>query len=116
MAVRGSSNEPKAQDAHLAAIRISTEVGQEFANLFDVEAIAHNIPAGLVQARRRYREAVTDERNIELLDSVERELQCAEIESAAASFHREISAYALKNWGTGLGAKAGRQRGRRFPT
>ncbi|WP_231732157.1 hypothetical protein, partial [Caulobacter sp. CCH9-E1] len=114
-AVRGSPNEPAARAAYEAAVRHSTSVGQQFACLFDVGGVSPQVPAQLLQARRRYRMTVTDEANLDLTDPKERELQCAEIESSCADFHGAIRDFALKNWGVGLGAKTGRQRGRNFP-
>lgn len=114
-AVRGSPNEPATQDAHSKAIREATEVGQQFACLFDVTSIAHTVPANLIAARQAYREAVTDETNVELIDPELRAAQCSRIEEACAEFHRLISGYALTTWGTGVGAKSGRQKGRKFP-
>ena len=115
LATRGSPNEQKPQDESAKAIEASTLVGQELACLLDTMALAHDIPPSLIEARRRYREVVADEANLDVVDREERVLRCEEIETATADLHREIEAYAFKRWGIGLKLKAGRIANRKLP-
>ena len=114
-AVRGSPNEPNASDAQQNAINGSTLVGQKFASLIYNGELAANVPASLIEARRRYREVVADEENVDIVDPKQRPLRCAEIEAACAAFHVGVTDYAFAKWGLGLGRRAGKVAGRRLP-
>lgn len=115
MAVRGSPNEEPAQKSYAEAVRKATAAGQTFASLCGLHAISHNLPARLIDARHRFREVITDEMNLDLVDPVQRAQQCTSIEAAAAHFHQGVRDYAFSAWGLGIAGKSGRLKGRRSP-
>ena len=115
LAVRGSPNEQRAQDESFKAIECSTRVGQQLAGLLNSQSIAAVVPPGLQEARRRYREVVADEANLDIIDVQERTLRCEEIENATADLQREIEVYVFARWGIGLRMKAGRMQDRKLP-
>lgn len=113
-AIRGSPNEESARDAAMAAIRLSTEVGQDLACLFDLHSIVPQ-NARLQSARIRYRELISDEFNLDITEPAQRLLRCADVESATAELHAAVRDVAFAKWGIGVGSKAGRLNGRRLP-
>lgn len=115
VAVRGSPNEEHVQEAVRAAIRLSTEAGQEFASLFRITAMVPEVPASVMAARHRYRELVSDETNADIIDQEQRGLRCAAIEAAAADFNHAICDEVYKKWGVGIGRQSGKLQGRRLP-
>lgn len=114
LATRGSPNDEGPQKALVEAIRLSTTACQEFSCLFDGESIAPQ-NARVLAARIRFRELVTDEGNLDLMDQQQRLLRCADIEAATAEFHAAVRDESFKRWGIGLGNKAGKLRGRALP-
>jgi hypothetical protein len=101
MAVRGSPNEESAQTAHADAVRKATAAGQIFASLCGIHNLSPQVSPILVEHRHRFREVVTDDLNLDLVDPIQRNLQCASIEAGAAAFHQGVSDHAFKTWAIG---------------
>lgn len=112
MAVNASSNDPAANEAHVAAVEKATQACQRVANLFQVEPGAI-LSEGFMRARLDFRERTTDEDNPSLMDRIARRGQCEHIERACATFFQEISTEAFRRYGQGIGPRAGVAKGRK---
>lgn len=106
--VRASSNEPHAQEALREAIRVATQACQALAFLTDLHTFIPDVPPALIDARHRFRELVTEEGNLDIVNPADRQDRCEAIEIATATLQREMRDFAYKRWGIGLGSKAGR--------
>lgn len=114
MAVNRSPNELEATASHASAVELSTRASQQVTDLFEIHTVG-GVQADLLRARLAYREAVTDEDNPSIADPQVRAIQCTRIEKRCNEFHSIIRDQAFKRWGVGVGAKAGKMRGRRDP-
>ncbi len=106
--VGASPNEQYAQDALREAVRLATGACQDLAYLCDLHSISPNLPYTLTEARFRFRELVTDEGNLDIVDPDDRKGRGEAIEIATSALQREMRDFALREWGIGLGNKAGR--------
>jgi hypothetical protein len=110
LTVGGSSNDPATTSHMLSAVALATEVCQRLASLFATSGLLPEVHTGLLAARVRFREVVTDEDNINSSIPTERENRSAEIEDVCSRLDNLICRVAFERWKLGIGKYAGKIR------
>lgn len=114
-AILMSSNDPKGQDAHLAAVVEGSAVCRRATAIFSNRADCPALPGMLLQAIEAYRDAVTNDENLEVVEPKARATRVAALDDATLYLETEVRRSAFRTMGVGTGAWTARSAARGKP-